>query len=226
MAQIIFVRHGESSANVAQVLAGRTPGVELTQRGRSQAQALAPQLRALAPDIVLRSTLHRCAETAALAMPGLSAAEEPAFDEVDYGDWSGQKLATLGTLPQWRGLLADPCAMHFPAGESLHQANTRTVAGIARVVEKMRSMEQRDREAAAGDDTQQPNRTAVVFSHGDIVKFALLDALGIGLAGLHRLTVATGSMSVVDYNKPEAPMVCAVSVSALGANTTRGTLGG
>jgi len=41
---LILLRHGRSSANVAGVLAGRTPGVELDETGRAQAQKVVERL--------------------------------------------------------------------------------------------------------------------------------------------------------------------------------------
>ena len=46
MATVILVRHGRSTANVAGVLAGRTPGVELDDVGRGQAARTAERLAA------------------------------------------------------------------------------------------------------------------------------------------------------------------------------------
>ena len=44
MTTLILLRHGRSSANVAGVLAGRTPGVELDETGRTQAQKVVERL--------------------------------------------------------------------------------------------------------------------------------------------------------------------------------------
>ncbi|RBL81987.1 phosphoglycerate mutase, partial [Streptomyces cavourensis] len=47
MPTLILVRHGRSTANTAGVLAGRTPGVLLDERGTEQAAALPARLAAL-----------------------------------------------------------------------------------------------------------------------------------------------------------------------------------
>lgn len=44
MATLILVRHGRSTANTSGVLAGRTPGVSLDERGAAQAAALPGRL--------------------------------------------------------------------------------------------------------------------------------------------------------------------------------------
>jgi broad specificity phosphatase PhoE len=210
MAQIIFVRHGESSANVDKVLAGRTPGVHLSSRGVEQVTALREAISAIAPQRIVRSSVLRCRETAELLFPDRhrAIAIHRAFDEVDYGQWSGRRLADLGRLSAWAELVAHPGSVEFPGGESLAEAYARARRGVAELLD------------GAGEGER-----IVVVTHGDIVKFALLDALGLGLGGLHRLTVATGTFSLVDYTRPDAPMVCAVSAAGP-AQRARGTLGG
>ncbi|MGW3654563.1 histidine phosphatase family protein, partial [Streptomyces sp. NPDC005151] len=47
MPTLILVRHGRSTANTAGVLAGRTPGVALDERGVAQAAALVERLASL-----------------------------------------------------------------------------------------------------------------------------------------------------------------------------------
>ena len=44
MPTLILVRHGRSTANTAGLLAGRTPGVALDERGPTQAAALPGRL--------------------------------------------------------------------------------------------------------------------------------------------------------------------------------------
>ncbi len=59
MPTLILVRHGRSTANTAGVLAGRTPGVGLDERGAEQAAALPARLSALAPVLAVSSPLER-----------------------------------------------------------------------------------------------------------------------------------------------------------------------
>ncbi|NEE43262.1 phosphoglycerate mutase, partial [Streptomyces sp. SID8455] len=92
MPTLILVRHGRSTANTAGVLAGRTPGVLLDERGTEQAAALPARLSALAIAAAVTSPLERCRQTLQPlldARPGLSVHTEERISECDYGDWSG-----------------------------------------------------------------------------------------------------------------------------------------
>ena len=68
MPTVLLVRHGHSSANGEGILAGRLPGIHLTDRGREQADQLAARFRGLPAVRVVSSPLERCLETAALAL--------------------------------------------------------------------------------------------------------------------------------------------------------------
>ena len=62
---VVLVRHGRSTSNVAGTLAGRTPGVELDEQGREQADTLARRLREISIDRLVSSPLQRCRQTLA-----------------------------------------------------------------------------------------------------------------------------------------------------------------
>ncbi|WP_373297733.1 histidine phosphatase family protein, partial [Streptomyces badius] len=57
MPTLILVRHGRSTANTAGVLAGRTLGVLLDERGAGQAAALPGRLSAVVPVLAVSSPL-------------------------------------------------------------------------------------------------------------------------------------------------------------------------
>ena len=64
MATVILVRHGRSTANVAGILTGRAPGVNLDAVGRTQAERAAERLAAVPLVAVVSSPLARCRQTA------------------------------------------------------------------------------------------------------------------------------------------------------------------
>ena len=57
---VVLVRHGRSTANTAGILAGRTPGVNLDEHGRGQADTLAERLAGTQVHRVISSPLDRC----------------------------------------------------------------------------------------------------------------------------------------------------------------------
>jgi len=60
---VVLVRHGRSSANTAGILAGRTPGVNLDDHGRGQADKVAERLAGTKFDRLISSPLDRCRQT-------------------------------------------------------------------------------------------------------------------------------------------------------------------
>ncbi|MFI5780758.1 histidine phosphatase family protein [Nocardia sp. NPDC051570] len=209
---VILLRHGVSTSNTARTLAGRSPGVDLTDRGREQAQAVAARLGALPIELIAHSPLERCARTVAPLAQKLGLEPEPdqALAEVDYGDWTGRTLDELVKEPLWAVVQRHASAAVFPAGEGLAQVQHRAVTAIRA----------RDRELA-----QQRGRDVlwVACSHGDVIKSVLADAFGIHLDGFQRIVVEPASLSVVRYT-PTAPFVWRVNdtgtdLSALAATS-------
>jgi probable phosphoglycerate mutase len=97
--KIVLIRHAHSTANAAGVLSGQLPNVHLSKSGQEQAERLAERLGKLTIAQVQVSPMDRCSETLApwLAIYGknVNVITEPNLVEVDYGKWSGKKLATL-----------------------------------------------------------------------------------------------------------------------------------
>ena len=69
MPTLILARHGRTTANASGMLAGRTPGVHLDDKGREQARAAASRLEGLSLHAAISSPLVRCRETARLLVP-------------------------------------------------------------------------------------------------------------------------------------------------------------
>ncbi len=237
MPVIVLLRHGLSSANTAGILAGRAPGVSLTEDG---VRALEDTLRMLPRSDfsrLLHSPLTRCAETAAIAsrFAGFGTTEVAEdFIELDYGDWTGRRLEDLVTTPEWETVAQRASQMRFPGGESIAEAADRAVAGVAGLVAELRAVEEAKREAAqasaeeagkdggggdAGKDGGDLREWAMVVSHGDIIKAIIADALGMPLDDFQRLSVAPGSFTVIDYTG-RMPVMTAMSITAAGLSVS------
>lgn len=215
MPTVLLVRHGRSTANVAGVLAGWTPGVALDDTGWNQAHALAARMAALPLTAVVSSPLERCASTASalVAVPGpaKSARPDPVVDErlgeCRYGDWTGRELRTLTKDPLWRVVQAHPSGATFPGpgGESMREMQHRAVECV------------RDWDARI-EERHGPDAVWVAVSHGDVLKSVLADALGMHLDVFQRIVLDPCSVSAVRYT-PTRPFV-------LRMNDTGGDLSG
>ena len=196
---LILLRHGRSAANVAGVLAGRTPGVELDEKGREQAEKIVERLKGVPVAEIVCSPLLRCEQTVApLAKDrGLVPVIEDDLAEVDYGAWTGGALKNLAKEPLWKVVQAHPSAAVFPEGEGLAGMQARAVAAVRR----------HDARIIAEHG---PHAVWIACSHGDVIKAVLADALACHLDNFQRIMVDTCSISVIHYT-PTRPFVARVN---------------
>lgn len=187
MTTVLLVRHGRTTANASGVLAGRTPGVELDERGQAQAAALAKRLVKVPLAAVVSSPLERTRQTAEALLTGREDTPlhiDASLTECDYGDWSGRELKTLFEESLWRTVQIHPAAAAFPGGEAMAAMSARAVTAI------------RQWNAQLGEDA-----TYAVVSHGDVIKAIIADALGMHLDLFQRLQVDPCSISVINYTE-------------------------
>ena len=116
-----LLRHGRSTSNTAHVLAGRSEGVDLDDKGRQQAAELVDRIGELPIRAVVRSPQLRCRLTVEPLVEelGVEPIVDDRFAEVDYGEWTGRKLGELVKEPLWSVVQAHPSAAVFPGGEGL-----------------------------------------------------------------------------------------------------------
>jgi probable phosphomutase (TIGR03848 family) len=187
---LILLRHGRSTSNTAHVLAGRSEGVDLDDKGREQAAELVDRIGDLPIRALVSSPMLRCRRTIEPLAEALGV--EPVIDdrfaEVDYGDWTGRKLAELVSEPLWAVVQAHPSAAVFPGGEGLAQVQTRAVAAV-------REHDARLAEQHGGDALW------LACTHGDVIKAVVADALGIHLDGFQRVSADPASTSVIRYTR-------------------------
>ncbi len=190
MATVVLLRHARSTANGSGVLAGRSPGVELDETGRKQADALVTRLDTVPFAEIVCSPLLRCEQTVApiAAARGLAPVTEPDLSEVDYGDWTNRELKELAKEKLWSVVQQHPSAAVFPGGEGLASVQTRAVAAV-------RAHDARI-SAAHGNEA-----VWLLCSHGDVLKAILADALGQHLDTFQRIVVNPASVSVVQYTE-------------------------
>jgi 2,3-bisphosphoglycerate-dependent phosphoglycerate mutase len=193
MATVILARHGRTTANASGVLAGRSKGVRLDEKGVEQARAAAARLDGVPLVAVVTSPLERCRDTARVLAEGreLRLQSDRGLLECDYGEWTGREIKELAKQPLWRTVQAAPSAARFPGGESMAGMSARAVAAV------------RDRDARIEAESG-PEAVWVAVSHGDVIKAVLADALGMHLDTFQRIVVDPASLSVVRYTPQRA----------------------
>jgi broad specificity phosphatase PhoE len=201
---LILVRHGQSEANAAGLLLGRTDS-GLTDLGRLQAGRIGYALAAeefpgissgVVPFRILTSPLVRARRTAEIISEALgSNAPAPEVDErlieLDYGELEGQRAADLadGVWARWR---ADS-SWRPPGGESFPDLHERVEPLWVALAP----------EAAAGD--------VIAVSHVSPIKAAVAWALGagpelawklsLGVASITRIRVTGRSPALVSFGE-------------------------
>ena len=178
-----FLRHAHSEANLKGILAGRTAGVHLSKDGMKQASQLVNPLKELNINFLHISPMDRCWETITPfidATSGIEICADPDFIEMDYGQWSGKKLAVLAKKELWSSIQKNPSRVRFPEGESFIEMHARVITRI----ETLRFT---------------PGNHLVV-SHGDVIRVALTHYLGTHMDNFQRLSISPATLSTLVFH--------------------------
>jgi len=92
LGSIIFLRHGQAKNNVERVLAGRTDGVSLTDKGIKQAQSIAKFLKPMKISTIYSSPIERASKTAEIVAKHnkIDYTTDERLIELDMGKFTGQ----------------------------------------------------------------------------------------------------------------------------------------
>lgn len=178
---ILIFRHAESTANASGTLAGRTPGVELSEKGKEQAIGLRSILDGFPFDTVISSPIYRCLDTAKTALPN----HEPIiinddFIELDFGDWTGLSLQELATKDEWKIVQHSPSKFQFPNGESFLDLHKRVAKGITEIV-----------------DSHESSAKIALFTHADVIKMIVTWLLDSPIDKFQRVMIDPASITIV-----------------------------
>ena len=190
MTRIVLLRHAHSSANAKAILAGRAPGVDLSDRGRKESQDVAKRLKEINFSLIRVSPMERCAQTIEPLLEQLSkgSGAKPIIEvendlvEVDYGKWTGRKLAILSRDKAWKVVQNNPSAMYFPGGEGLLDVQARAMRAVNN---------------AANTPGRGPK---LLVSHGDVIKSIVASVLGAHLDHFQKIVIDPASITVLDFN--------------------------
>ena len=177
-----LLRHAHSEANSKGILAGRKPGVHLSQIGKEEAKLLVEPLKALKVDFLHVSPLERCWETIQPfvdATSGIEISQDSKFIEMDYGLWSGQKLKNLTKKNLWSSIQNSPSVVRFPEGESFNEMHGRAIEGV--------------------EEIRKNPGVHLVVSHGDVIRVILNNYLGSHMDLFQRLSIAPASISSIVF---------------------------
>ena len=181
---IYLLRHAQSVANTKGILAGQDDSVELSKAGFKQAEALISYLSAIKFSKVYSSPLTRCIQTIAPFMeknPKIDFQVDNRVIEMNYGKWSGRKLAVLSKDPKWKNVQNNPAGFTFPQGESFKSMRKRVDLALA--------------------DLKTKKGPILVVTHGDIIKMAITSSLGLPINRFQSFVVEPASLTIINLEK-------------------------
>lgn len=190
MTRILLLRHAHSVANAKGILAGRTAGIDLSDKGKTQAVELVERLKGIDFSEIRISPMERCAQTVAPLIQHLptktsskrSIVCEEDLIEVDYGKWTGKKLSVLSKDKSWKIVQNTPSAMYFPGGEGLLDVQARAMRALNSMANSRGALPK------------------MLVSHGDVIKAIVAGVLGSHLDNFQKIVIDPASITVLDFN--------------------------
>jgi broad specificity phosphatase PhoE len=188
MKRLILVRHGETEWNAREILQGQAD-IELSENGRAQARALASLIARWSIDMAVTSDLKRTRQTSELL--GFPQARADAlWREADLGLWTARDVKDLkatdgAAYRAWREGRGNP-----PGGEDFDTLSRRI--------------------ALAMTPLQETDGTALVITHGGVIRSVLAQL--IGLTPERIVPVQPGSVTILEFD--HAPRLSLYNVTA------------
>lgn len=189
MTRLALVRHAEPEESAH----GRCYGsldVGLSRAGREHAARLAAELAAFGYDAVVASPRVRARETAEplAAARGLAVTVADDLREIDFGSFEGRTYEEIErTEPElFRAWMETPTAVRFPAGESYGDLRARAVRAL--------------------DAVRAAHASAVVVTHGGVIRAGLAGWLELPDHAIFRLDQSYCGVTVVEW-VGETPVV-------------------
>lgn len=183
MTRLFLIRHGRSTANAAGILAGHQDGVELDELGREQAISLSTQLADVNLKAFISSPVLRCVQTADFVVKqhGKKLTIDERFSEMNFGTWQGRLLSELADEALWKDVQERPSTVRFPEGEAFSEVAARASKAIAEWNDLL------------GDESY------AVFTHADVIKVVVAEAIGLPLDRFQRIAIDPCSVTILEY---------------------------
>ena len=188
MGSIIFLRHGQALNNTQRILAGRTPGVPLTEKGIDQAEKAAKFLEDMDISAIYSSPIERAKNTANIVGKhnSIDVRIDDRLIELDMGKFTGmpydQIFSSHGNV-----------FMKFYRGElEIAHNGVETFADVKKRVLGM------------VDDVIQnhPDENVVLVTHMDPIKAMLSTVVSLSPENLFELIIANASLNIFrEYNR-------------------------
>ena len=188
MGSIIFLRHGQALNNTERILAGRTPGVPLTEKGIDQAEKAAKFLEDMNISAIYSSPIERAKDTANIV--GKHNSVDVKIDdrliELDMGKFTGvpydEIFSSHGNvfMKFYKGELE----IAHNGVETFADVKKRVLGMVDHVIEN------------------HPDENVVLVTHMDPIKAMLSTVVSLSPENLFELIIANASLNIFrEYNR-------------------------
>ena len=183
---IIFLRHGQAENNTKKILAGRSPGVDLTQVGIQQAEQSGKMLESLNISAIYSSPIDRALQTAEIA--GNHCDLEPVTDdrliELDMGKF---------TKMPYDEIFAKHGNVFLKFYEGSNEVSENGVETFANVQKRVFDM-------VDFVVNKHKNENVVLVTHMDPIKAMIGKVLSLKPEILFELIIANASLNILKNN--------------------------
>jgi len=179
---IIFLRHGQAKNNTERVLAGRTPGVPLTEKGVDQSEQAAKFLEEMNISAIYSSPIERAKNTAEIIGKHISidVRIDDRLIELDMGKFTGRPYDEIFSshgnvfMKFYRGELE----IAHNGVETFEQVKRRILDIVDHVIEN------------------HPDENVVLVTHMDPIKAMLSTVVSLSPENLFELIIANASLNI------------------------------
>ena len=182
MGQIIFLRHGQAKNNTDRILAGRTPGVPLTDTGLKQAEQTGKLLEDMNISAIYSSPIQRAKHTAEIVGEhnSIDVIIDDRLIELDMGKFTGvpydEIFASHGNV--FMKFYNDELEIAHNGVETFADVKKRVLGIVDHVIEK------------------HPDENVVLVTHMDPIKAMLSTIVNLSPTNLFELIIANASLSI------------------------------
>jgi probable phosphoglycerate mutase len=180
---LYLIRHGETVLTPLRKFSGTGPlNPELTEKGLSQAAAVAKEIAKLKPEILIASPLMRTTQTAqAIAdATGLEIKFDEIWFELSFGDWDGLSFEEVKEkFPDEYQAWLNSSSYAPAGGESYDQGGIRVEEALEKVA------------------AEYPGQRVVVVTHNGVIKLAAQIATGAPTEAVFHIDAAPCSITSI-----------------------------
>ena len=183
---IIFLRHGQAENNTKKILAGRTPGINLTETGRKQAEQAGAMLKSLNVSAIYSSPIDRAMQTASIV--GKHCDVEPISDdrliELDMGKF---------TMVPYNEIFEKHGNVFLKFYEGSLEISHNGVESFAEVQKRVFDM-------VDFVKNKHKDENIVLVTHMDPIKAMIGKVLSLQPEVLFQLIIANASLNIIKYD--------------------------